>query len=162
MEPKLLTSRPRVEFDEKGFHVLTEDVIIDLGVELPELEIWAIRRELMGDENWLIRSSDTDTTQIRVPAGFKYDGASLPTLGLVRFIAGKKERYELAGLLHDLLYRRQAPKAVSDYVFWLVAKAGYQKVGPTRAWLTWAALRVFGGPAYRKNGELLERPCDVE
>jgi hypothetical protein len=162
MDPVLVTGRPKVEFDENGMHVLVEDFIIDLGVMLPELEAWAIRRELMADENWLVRSSDTDTTQLRVPKGFVYDGASLPTLALVKWIAGNKEKYALAGLLHDMLYRYQAPKAISDYVFWLVAKTGYQKVGPTRAWLTWATLRVFGGRAYRKNGVKMERPCDLE
>lgn len=176
MEPKLLTPRPRVEFDEKGMHVLSVgDVIVDCGVSIPGLENWAIRKELVVEEDWVIRwtgltpeyepsivggspiiTTPASTTLIRVPVGFVYDGASLPTLGLVKLIAGRKEKYELAGLIHDLLYRLQAPKAEADYVFWLIASSGYQRVAPTRAWLAWAALRLFGGAAYRANGRKLQ------
>lgn len=170
-DPKLLTPRPRVEFDEKGMHVLSVgDVIVDTGVTIRGLENWAIRKELVTEDDWAIRWTGLDpepvyregaitveasTTLIRVPVGFTYDGASLPTLGIVKLIAGAKEKYELAGLLHDFLYRIQAPKAEADYVFWLIASSGYQKVSPTRAWLAWAALRAFGGEAYRENGRKL-------
>ena len=170
---KLLTDRPIVKFDIDGNRVLVNDVIVDLGEHVADLEHWAILTDTYDDDDWTVRWRDWGTyaaghngspfisavsrteTQIRVGAGFKYDGASLPMLGLVWLIAGSKEKYELAGLLHDKLYRVQAPRRAADYVFWLISRSGEEHIGPIRGWLTWAALRLFGGKAYRANGKKL-------
>jgi hypothetical protein len=152
--PRLLTPRPTVTFDTNGRRTLVADVVVDLGEAVWDLHRWAFARP-DGDQIVRYGGGFHGTTVIRVPAGLRYDGASLPLGpiigGLTYLLVGKKEKYELAGLVHDLLYQCQAPRAAADRVFWLIARSGEQNVGPVRGWLTWVALRAGGWPAYRSH-----------
>jgi hypothetical protein len=140
---RLLSERPLVEFDARGMRVLARDLVVDLGVQIVELHEW----DAAGSR---IQVGLHATTVIQVPAGLVYDGASIPWWA--HRIAGAKERYEVAGVLHDALYRWQAPREPADRVFWIVARSGAESVGPARGWLTWAALRAAGWVAYRARG----------
>lgn len=132
----LLSGRPLVEIGADGLRVLARDLVVDLGQHVLELG------EVDGVEH-SIRS-----TVVTVPAGFVYDGASLPWWS--RPVLGPDERWECAGLCHDWCYRRQAQRAASDFVFWLIARSGSRHTGPVRGALGWAGLRVGGWWAYRR------------
>lgn len=147
---------------DTGLRVTTEDVVVDLGQALPELEAWAaenghgIRSACDFEHAIIYRSAQTwTTTVLRALVGFIYDGSSQPTLLAVRLIAGAKEYRELAGLFHDLLYRLQAPRALADHVFWIISRSGEKQLGPVRAWMTWVGLRGFAWYAYWQNGRRL-------
>jgi hypothetical protein len=127
----------------EGRRVLTAPLRVDLGRRVLGLEQWALDRKLVTHVHYHVFS-----TAIVVPKGFDYDGASIPWWSAP--IMGAKENYEIAGCLHDALYRWQAPRDLADYVFWLVARSGHKRVGPVRAYLGWAALRVGGRFAYRQ------------
>ena len=138
---RLLTERPQVEFDEDGERILSRPLIVDLGVTIQALHEW--RSDVVGtSERW--------TTTISVPAGFIYNGASIPALA--HPIMGDKELYEAASVFHDALYGWQAPRGLADLVFWIVARSGSKQVTPVRAWCGWAALRIGGWVAYRARG----------
>lgn len=124
-----------------GRRVLREPLHVDLGRRVLGLEQWAVDRRLVSHVHYHVFS-----TAIVVPAGFDYDGASIPWWA--HPIMGAKENFEVAGCLHDALYRWQAPRDLADLVFWLVARSGGKQVGPVRAWLGWAALRLGGEYAY--------------
>lgn len=162
-----------VAIRKDGTRKLRYSVIVNLGVHMPELEKWARAYGHFADDDWTVRPGvapeptveiidrhksivqNPASTLIRVGEGFIYDGASLPMLAVVKLIAGNKEKYEVAGLLHDKLYRIQAPRYLADEVFKIVAASGIQCVSPTRAWWCWAALRAGGWKAYWDNGKRL-------
>ncbi len=137
---RLLTGRPLVEFDDDGRRVLAREVSVDLCERVACLDAFAVL-------------SPDQTTILTVPAGFVYDGASIPSLAVLSWVMGPRERFETAGLLHDWCYRVQVARDVADYVFWLVARSGSKHVGPVRAWLGWAGVRVGGWRAYRSYSD---------
>lgn len=136
----LLTGRPNLDIDDDGLRILGRPLGVDLGVHLLAL----------GDVPGVAHT--ITSTQITVPAGFRYDGASLPSAILIRLLMGPKERYEVAGCVHDWLYRVQAPRGPSDEVFRIVACSGSKHVGPKRARAGWLAVRAGGWVAYWKRG----------
>lgn len=147
-------------FPATGLRRSFADVSVALGVFVPELHEWdrgrcsvltlpARRRCVF---SYREGGEGPSETLVSVPSGFEYDGASLPVSTLVRILAGPRERYELAGLVHDLLYRLQAPRAAADGVFRVIAESGEAHVGRLRGGLTYAALRAFGWMAYAENG----------
>jgi hypothetical protein len=93
---------------------------------------------------------------IEVPAGFITDGATLPApLRLVLAVWGT---YGRAACVHDLGYsllragtpHPQMPtRRAADAEFYQAARACGTR--PTLAWLMWAAVRLFGGPAARER-----------
>ena len=141
---RLLSGPPLVEFRPDGLRVLQRELVVDVGQLVPELHRWSQNEARL----WV---SEAGTTVLRVHEGFVYDGASLPSLAVVRWVMGPKERYEVAGALHDPLYRWQAPRGPADRVFWIVARSGVGVSG-AQGWAGWAALRVGGWWAYRRAG----------
>lgn len=125
--------------------VLVDDLTVDMGVRLSGLELWAEDRRLT---DRVCLSTLATTTVIRIPAGFDYDGASIPWWAIP--ILGPKEEYECAGAIHDALYRWQAPRDLADEAFWIIARSGSKRVTPFRGWLGWAGLRLGGWIAYRR------------
>lgn len=88
---------------------------------------------------------------VRVPAGFKFDLASIPRL-FWRLIAP----FELslaAPLVHDYLYRSGGyvesgnfTRADSDWIFLSIMRE--EKVAVWRRWLAYFAVRIFGSKAF--------------
>jgi len=154
MDAKLLSGPPQVEFVD-GKRLLSRDLVIDLGKQFWDLELWAAFTRNDDGPDWSISRSYQGTTIVRVRAGFCYDGASIPGWAQ-SFIMGAKENYEIAGCVHDLLYRLQAPRGESDSVFHWVARSGTKCVSATRGFFGWATLRLAGWAAYRANGKLKE------
>lgn len=87
-----------------------------------------------------------------VPKGFRTDLASIPQV--LQAVIGKWERHAPAAVLHDWLYVVQIlPRSAADRTF---AVALYAAGVPLWKRLAmWAAVRVFGGRAWRRN-----RQCD--
>ncbi len=95
-------------------------------------EMW----ELM--ENFEYRGKDT----IKVPAGFKFDFASIPRI-FWTFIGGPTGRYGPAALCHDYLYFTQTTKrSYADGVFLNAMKS--LGVGWIKRRLMWVAVRSAG------------------
>jgi hypothetical protein len=148
MTVRIVEGRIRVDDLPSGRWRLVEPVTLDLGTNEPELVAWATPHPDQPLQIWESGPPSMPTTRIRVPAGLATDFSSIPVVG--QLVMGPKDRYRLAGLCHDALFRWQAPRAPSDRVWWLIATAGERRVGPVRGWLGWAALRLFGGRAYRQ------------
>lgn len=67
--------------------------------------------------------STTMTMNEHIPAGYSWDGASIP--GLFQFAAGKPDEYPVESLAHDRLYEIRFDRQVADDVFYyLLDKAG--------------------------------------
>ncbi len=141
---KLLTGGPLVRFNEDGLRVLQDTVSIDLGVYEPELHEWA---KAEGQEGF-VQKSAFRTTILMLAKGFIYNGASIP--GPLMWLMGAKELYEVAGLFHDALYQRSAPRGTSDGVFRRIARSGSKRVTKFRGALGWFGLRVGGWWTHRK------------
>lgn len=152
MPKALVTSGPpQVEIID-GRRVLSRDLEVDLGARFEELELWAAFTGHDSGPDWCIAHSPEGTTIVRVRKGFNYDGASIP--GLAQdLVMGPKENYEIAGCVHDMLYRLQAPRGVSDGVFRWIARSGVKCVGAVRGFVGWLTLRAFGWWAYMENGK---------
>jgi len=147
---KLISERPQVVFDENGRRILSRELVVDLGEIVYPLELWAadLKLDAFLRDDWRVKRGETGlSTWVRVQPGFWYDGASLPWWSIP--LMGEQENYEVAGAVHDQLYRAQAPRELSDSIFWMIARSGSKHVTPTRAWLGWFALRLGGGRAYR-------------
>lgn len=103
-----------------------------------------------GDQLWRLREEfrvgvDLGATEI-VPKGFITDLASVPRVPILYLLAGGRARK--ASVLHDYLYRTQAPKRYSDLVFY----AAMLEEGIERplAWLMYQAVANFGSDAYKR------------
>ncbi len=101
----------------------------------------------------LIRTFTHDTPWgvVSVPAGFIYNGASIPRLG--QFVLGVS-RYGAqvrgAAIVHDFHYRYHSrTRKQADQIFrWMLRANG---IGSVKAALMYRTLRLFGGIAWRKN-----------
>jgi hypothetical protein len=96
----------------------------------------------------LVYSSDLLKRQIRVPAGFVTDYASVPRLPLAFLVAG--DTAHEAAVVHDWLYTTQeVPRDQADAVF----KEAIGASDPSApAWLMWLAVRVGGGGSWKAPG----------
>lgn len=90
---------------------------------------------------------------ITVPAGFSYDGASVPRFFWRAVFPPVHAKSRRAALFHDYLYRVQPDgwtRGEADELFLaLLIEDGTSKC---RAALAYYGLRVFGGAAWRNNG----------
>jgi hypothetical protein len=110
---------------------------------------------------WYLDQSYTRETSIgtvTVPAGFKWDGASVPRI--LWSIIPAWGSYSGAALVHDWLYRshlvtscassrKKVTKQQADRVFYeLMLKDGVAK---SKAWAMWQAVALCGGKAWSQN-----------
>ncbi|MBP6203354.1 MAG: DUF1353 domain-containing protein [Azonexus sp.] len=94
----------------------------------------------------LVYESDAAGMAITVPAGFETDLASVPRLPLVYMATGGTAN--AAAVIHDYLYTKHiVPRDVADAV--LREASAVTRVPGWRRWAMWAAVRVFGGAAWR-------------
>ena len=94
--------------------------------------------------DWSIQTPHTDT--IIIFAGFHFDLASIPrafwSLGLAPFSLGIT-----APLVHDYCYRNHlTDRRIVDRMFREIQRLG--GMGWLRRWVTWVAVRLFGGFAW--------------
>ena len=102
---------------------------------------------------------------IEVPAGFIFDGASIPRiawtlLGVTPF----DNRIIHAAVIHDWLYStRQRSRKTSDKIFKRIMKKE-KLLGVSKRFLIHRSVRIGGGRAYNKTKELIDffRPELVE
>ena len=89
----------------------------------------------------------TETCRVRIPAGFRYDGASVPRWAWY-LIPRTDARIWRAATVHDWLYARQIiERAVADGHFLAIMKQ--DKMPSLKRWLAYLAVRMFGGRAWR-------------
>ena len=94
----------------------------------------------------LVYESDVAKMTITVPAGFETDLASVPRLPLVYMATGGTA--DKAAVIHDYLYTNHiVPRDVADAV--LREASAVTRVPGWRRWSMWAAVRVFGGAAWK-------------
>ena len=133
---RLLSGQPATRRTPEGRRVLLEPLVVDLGV-----------LEFSLHEFPSVAMSEMGATVITVPAGFDTDFSSIPVA--LAWVLGDWRKYDLAGVVHDWLYRIGADRLVADRVWRRVARSGDFAVGPVRGFLGWAGLRVGGWVAYR-------------
>ena len=85
---------------------------------------------------------------IVIPQGFKTDLASVPRLPLLWLLAGGTGAS--AAVVHDYLYGRAVvSRPIADDVFFEIMEE--TRLPLWRCWLMFAAVRIFGGPAYGRR-----------
>jgi hypothetical protein len=142
----ILVSGPILATDLGGGRSrLERSLVVDLGHPL-DLDHTAL------DGFDVVRVGRLITTFIRAPKGFTTDFSSIP-LWAQAVVMGPKDRYRVAGVIHDWCYWVGVPRGVADQVWRLVARSGKESVSATRGFLGWAALRLFGGRSYRRHIE---------
>jgi len=105
------------------------------------------------DSDFFVRiendAGDDAPVNIKVPAGFATDLASVPRLPVVHWLfAGRARR---AAILHDWLYELRYPRKWADRVFRAAMQA--EGVGAINRWAMWAGVRIGGGYIYRSYQE---------
>jgi hypothetical protein len=138
---------------DDGRRRLQADLVVDLGVRVGELHVWAYlvgHHDNATTADWRVspgHAAAPGTTQIRVPAGFETDYSSVP--GPAWFV-GRFDQHDIAGVVHDALYRWGAPRAAADRVWRIIARSGKRHVNAVQGFLGWAGLRVGGWVAWRR------------
>lgn len=93
-----------------------------------------------------------DGTVITIPAGFVWDGASLPRAAYATFGTPFDKVHRKPSCLHDAIYRGAVAgfsRAEADAIYRdFLVECG---LGRVKAWIEWAAVRLFGGKNYRKG-----------
>ena len=90
--------------------------------------------------------------KIVVPAGFIYDGASVPKL-FTNVFPKSGARYDRAACLHDFLYAtRMFNRKKCDEIFLEAMK--FDKMTKWKAWIIYKSVRLFGGKAYSAHKAL--------
>ena len=126
-----------------GRRELLAPVVVDLGVLVTRLHKLGLGRAVFLTEH--------HTTALKVPKGFDTDFSSIPPA--LAWALGDWRDYDVAGIVHDWLYRVQAPRRLADRVWRWVARSGEPRVNPVRGLLGWLGLRVGGWVAYRRHGK---------
>ena len=107
---------------------------------------WALWRR---DGYWVLSDPwqcGIDGHLIKIPAGFKFDIASIPRVFWP--IAGPLSLSLPAPLAHDFFYRfRDVDRKTADRLFRRIMMV--EGVGWVRRWVGWGAVRLFGWFAYR-------------
>lgn len=113
-------------------------------------------RRIIGVKNcWqtvepLVWKSNKD--EIVVPAGFIYDGASVPRV-FTNIFPKSGERYDRAACLHDFLYAtRMLDRKRCDEIFYEAMK--FDKMTKWKAWVIYKSVRLFGNKAYSDHKAL--------
>lgn len=93
----------------------------------------------------------TAYTAVYIPAGFEFDGASIPfLLRPVIHVLDPWARFEPAAAVHDLLYRIQKASRYQADAFFreLMLDAGVPHIPRV---ILYRSVRIFGGEAWRQN-----------
>jgi len=131
MMSRQLSPPLRTEREADGRRVLLEPLVVDLGKRFKGLEGFA------------------DEGIVTIPAGFDTDFSSIPAA--LQWMLGDYRRYDIAGVVHDWLYRVGAPRGAADAVWRHIARSGEYRVGPVRGIFGWAGLRMGGWRSYRSR-----------
>jgi len=120
-----------------GRRILLRNLIVSLGIVFPELKNFHASLSVAAD-----------TIIVIIPKGFDHDWSSIPTL--LKPVMGDDRLYDIAGIVHDWLYRIGVQRRIADQIWRHVARSGERHVGPIRGWLGFAGLRLGGWVAYRQ------------
>lgn len=105
--------------------------------------------KLPGGKRKLLREFEVtfEGEEITVPKGFVTDYSSIPWFGrwLVRW-----STVDVAGVVHDYLYREQRERKEADRIWRKIAGSGSVYASFLQRWICWLALRVGGWVAYRR------------
>lgn len=89
---------------------------------------------------------------ITVPAGFEFDGASIPPFFWLAFHSPYHPKVVRAALIHDYLYvTHEVDKAEADLTF--VTILGIDGVDKWRRKNMWRAVHLFGGKAWERRSQ---------
>lgn len=129
---------------ERYFKTEVEPKSTQFGPLQPRIEAYSIKYvRLLKDHNFNLRG-----VNFKVKAGFCWDGASIPRVAIA---TGQKLEpvMHLPSLAHDYLYRfGLTDRKTADKIFYdLCLQNGMSKF---RAGKMYVALRMFGGPTFRK------------
>ena len=113
-------------------------------------------RRIIGVKNcWQTVESlvwNDETNEIIAPAGFIYDGASVPRI-FTNIFPKSGSRYDRAACLHDFLYAtRMFNRKKCDEIFLEAMK--FDKMTKWKAWVIYKSVRLFGNKAYSAHKAL--------
>lgn len=108
-----------------------------------------LQTEKVNGKRKLLREFEVtfEGTKIVVSKGFVTDYSSIPWFGrwLVRW-----STVDVAGVVHDYLYRTQTDRKKADRIWRKIAGSGSVYASCFQRWIFWLALRVGGWVAYRR------------
>ena len=138
MSARLLSGPLQTERLPDGRRVLLRDLVTDLGERLEVAEAF---------DGFDVYAPDA--TKATAPKGFDTDYSSIPRLA--RAFMGRWDKHDLAGVFHDLAYRRGVPRGTADRIWRLVARSGDRRINAVQGFMGWAGLRVGGWFAYNRR-----------
>lgn len=112
---------------------------------ITKLDVSPVVHRLWITNAWFIVETDA-AGMVEIPPGFLFDGNSLPRP--LWWLSMPTDFLE-AGAIHDFLYRYGTDRKVADRTYEEVLRL--QGMGKVRRWGRYAALRVFGGIAFKKD-----------
>lgn len=101
----------------------------------------------------IVKTPDGKTHSMYMYKGFAWNGASIPRFLWSTFYPPFHSKVEEASLIHDALYGTnqlvtlKLSRRDADYIFW--QKLLDHDVPKFKAWLMWAAVRLFGWFHYK-------------
>lgn len=94
-------------------------------------------------------SLDEKQSAFTIPAGWEFDGASIPRLFWKVIGEPTDKKFRVAAMVHDWLYGVRYNRLVADQIFYkLLVQAGVSK---SKASLMYTAVRVGGHAVYHKE-----------
>ncbi len=115
----------------------------ELEIRYIDGDCWLLTKDFAYDVGYL-----GSGWQIRVPAGFSTDGASVPRIFWA--LISQWEKHGKAAVLHDYLYNEtNHSRLICDAVF--LEAMLVLKVNRLKASIIFLAVRLFGGKEYQKT-----------
>tara|TARA_R100000664_G_scaffold25227_1_gene35192 strand:+ start:3371 stop:3730 length:360 start_codon:yes stop_codon:yes gene_type:complete len=98
-------------------------------------------QNILGDPHQKILLEDYFIMGYSIPAGFIFDGASIP--GVAKWYVDDDDHLLPAALVHDYLYVNQpCTRKEADHIFWEIMI--YTGVRRSQAYVCWLAVRIGG------------------
>jgi len=132
---KVVSEELQTKRTKNGRRILLKALSVDLGTKIEGLKTFS-------------KTSRKKTSVVIVPAGFDTDFSSVPALA--RTFMGRWDKHDIAGVVHDWLYRVGAPRRDADRAWWIVATSGVRRVNPVQGFMGWAGLRIGAWVSYRR------------
>jgi len=119
--------------------------------DLPAIEV--LRHEADDRGNVFTLLTPIEHCQLKIPAGFESDGASVPRAFWGLVFPAEDMKAMFAAMVHDFIYRTHPTgwtKKLADEEFRQLLERC--KVPAKRAYFAYLGVRLFGGPSWRAGG----------
>jgi hypothetical protein len=135
-----------IAIKDEHFERVTSKSVLDMAIH--ENGGWRLLKEINLYVSYT-RNGIWDSKHFNIPAGYWWDGASIPKL--FRLLIGKPLAVEfcLPSLVHDFLYDRRYDRYLSDNVFFKLLEATrFKDIPKWKEYLMYGAVRLGGQAHY--------------